>query len=167
MKYQPKVGTETNDRVFTPPELARFVFDYFRPKGFGLDPAAGGGVFYDLMTPQKRDWCEIDRGRDFFDYSRKVDYIFTNPPWSLIRQFVQHGIAIADDVYYLMTINHAFTKARVRDVYNLGFYIADILCVPTPKEFPQSGFQLGVVHWKRGYGYTNIHYVDEKKGCAS
>ena len=158
MRYQPKAGTETNDRVFTPPGLAQFVFDYFKPKGFGLDPSMGDGAFYRLMQDGQRDWCEVDKGRDFFDYSRKVDYIFTNPPWSLIRQFVHHGMDIADDVYYLMTVNHAFTKARVRDVYSRGFYIADILCVPTPKEFPQSGFQLGVVHWKRGDGSTNIRY---------
>jgi hypothetical protein len=56
---------------------------------------------------------------------------------------------IADDIYFLITVNHIFTKARLRDIEERGFSIIEILYVDTPKEFPSTGFQLGVIHIKK------------------
>lgn len=58
---------------------------------------------------------------------------------------------VADNVVFLMTVNHAWTKARLRDVSEAGFGIRSIVLVPTPREFPQSGFQLGAVHYMRDW----------------
>jgi hypothetical protein len=52
----------------------------------------------------------------------------------------------ADNVVFLATINHFFTKARLRDINEKGFYIQAIGLCDTPAEFPPSGFQLGAVH---------------------
>ena len=66
---------------------------------------------------------------------------------------------IADNIVFLITVNHVFTKARVRDVQQAGFGLKEILLCDTPKnnDWPQSGFQLGAIHYQRGYsGYIQL-----------
>lgn len=150
MKYQPIAGTKSNDVVFTPRPLAKRIIDHFRPNGRVLDPARGDGAFYDQIDGEK-DWCEITQGRDFFDYRARADSIITNPPWSLYRSFLIHSMELANDIYFLITINHVWTKARIRDVREGGFGIKEIFLVDAPINFPQSGFQVGVVHYQKGW----------------
>ena len=133
----------------TPPELAERLVKHFAPKGRGLEPCRGSGNILQYLN--NAGWCEITDGRDFFDYTDKVDYIFTNPPWSQIRAFLRHAMEIANDIYFLMTVNHIWTKARLRDVEEGGFGLVEICIFDTPPNFPQSGFQVGMVHLQKGY----------------
>ena len=149
MKYQPNRNYKSDDVVMTPVELAEKLVKHFNPQGKGLEPCCGSGNI--LKCLKDAEWCEITKGKDFFDYENKVDYIFTNPPWSQIRPFLTHSMEIADDIYFLFTINHLWTKARLRDIKEQGFGIVEICTFDTPKEFPQSGFQCGMVHLKKGY----------------
>jgi len=43
------------------------------------------------------------------------------------------------------------TKARLRDLEQHGFGVAELVWVDTPRDWPQSGFQLVAAHLKRGY----------------
>lgn len=141
----------------TPMLLAEKLVNHFQPRGKGLEPCCGNGNI--LRFLRDADWCEISKGKDFFDYREKVDYIFTNPPWSKIRQFLQHSMEIADNVYFLFTINHLWTKARLRDIKQANFGIKEICIFDTPKEFPQSGFQVGMVWLQKNYN-GNIKFVE-------
>jgi len=109
MRYQPGRNYVSNDDIQTPPELAARIVAYFRPEGRILEPCAGTGHF--LACLAGADWCEIKRDRDFFDYRERVDWIITNPPWSQIRAFMTHAFSLADQVVFLMTVNHAWTRA--------------------------------------------------------
>lgn len=149
MKYQPNKDYKSDDVVMTPLDIAERLVNHFQPKGKGLEPCCGSGNI--LRFLDNADWCEITKGKDFFDYSEKVDYIFTNPPWSKIRPFLQHAMGIANDIYFLFTINHLWTKARLRDIQEQGFGIVEICIFDTPKDFPQSGFQVGMVHIRKNY----------------
>lgn len=149
MRYQPNRDYESNDCVQTPPELAKVLVEHFKPKGRILEPCKGDGNFLRYMPGA--DWCEIKEGRDFFAWDKKVDWIVTNPPWSLIRTFLQHAMKHSDNVVFLLTINHVWTKARIRDIGEFGFGLREIALVDMPKTFPQSGFQLGAVHIARGW----------------
>lgn len=149
MKNQPNRNYKSDDVVMTPIDLAERLVRHFEPKGKGLEPCCGSGNI--LRFLDNADWCEITKGKDFFDYNGKVDYIFTNPPFSKIRAFLQKSMEVADNIYFLFTINHLWTKARLRDIAEQGFGIAEICIFDTPKEFPQSGFQFGMVHLARGY----------------
>lgn len=113
----------------------------------GLRPQVSG------LKPQVSEvfWTEIKRGRDFFAWTQPVDWIITNPPWSQIRNFLRHAMTLADHVVFLLTINHLWTKARLRDIREAGFGLREIVLVDMPATFPQSGFQLGAVHLSRGY----------------
>ncbi|MFZ2280537.1 MAG: hypothetical protein WAW39_22255 [Prosthecobacter sp.] len=164
MKYQPNRDYDSNDVVMTPPHLAKRIVDHFKPTGRVLEPCRGVGNFHRYMPGA--DWCEISEGVDFFEYQKRVDWIVTNPPWSQIRPFLQHGMKLADNIVFLMTVNHVWTKARIRDIYSNGFAIKEICLVEMPAEFPQSGFQLGAIHiaraWKGDMKYSDISEIPVK-----
>jgi hypothetical protein len=149
MKFQPNRNYESNDVVQTPVELAGRIVRHFKPKGKILEPCCGEGNFLKFMP--NADWCEISKGRDFYEWSTPVDWIVTNPPWSEIRPFLNHSMLLADNIVFLMTVNHVWTKARVRDIYSAGFGIKEICLCEMPESFPQSGFQLGAIHIARGW----------------
>ncbi len=165
MKYQPNRDYDSNDVVMTPPHLAQRIVDHFKPSGRILEPCRGKGSFQKIMPGSF--WCEISEGVDFFAWSKPVDWIVTNPPWSQIRPFLQHSMELADDIVFLMTVNHVWTKARIRDIYSTGFAIKEICICEMPPEFPQSGFQLGAIHisrgWKGDMKYSDISQVTVKQ----
>lgn len=166
----------TIDERMTPPSFAKKIVDHFRPQ-FGegdtfLEPCRGEGAFYDVL-PSPKDWCEIEEGRDFLEFKGHVSWVITNPPWSKIREFLVKGFEVADHVVYLFTINHVWTKARLRLAREAGFTIDEILLTPFPRVFSPTGFQLGVVHYRRGgdlgcmkFNLTELSWKDTVRGCS-
>jgi hypothetical protein len=150
MRFQPNRDYVSNDEVQTPLPLAQMLVGHFRPRGRVLEPCRGEGNILRFL-PETTQWCEINEGRDFLDFKEKTDWIITNPPWSRIREFLLHGMSLADHIVFLMTVNHAWTKARVRDVREQGFGFKELCLVDMPASFPQSGFQLGAVYYQRGW----------------
>lgn len=104
-----------------------------------------------LLPATSVHWAEVKLGRDFFDWDQPVDWIITNPPWSQVRDFLCHAMEMAEHVVFLFTINHLWTKARLRDIHNADFGVREIVLVNMPQTFPQSGFQLGAVHLQHGW----------------
>lgn len=150
MKSQPNRNYDSNDDVQTPRDLARRIAEHFAPSGRILEPCRGEGNFYRYL-PSGTFWCEIKEGRDFYQWNEPVDWIVTNPPWSQVRNFWRHAMTVADEIVFLITINHLWTKARLRDIKGEGFGIREICLVEMPEEFPQSGFQLGAIRISRGW----------------
>ena len=151
-RFCPPKNSPDKDIVMTPEYVAQDIIKHFNPTGRILDPSRGEGAFYDNYPTDNKDWCELGEGKDFLTYSEKVDWIITNPPWSLMQKFLEHGMKIADNIVYLTTINHYTTKKRIRDMRENNFAIKEIYCVNTPsKPWPQLGFQLAAVHTQRDY----------------
>lgn len=158
MRSQANRNYVSNDNVDTPLDVAKRIVEYFKPTGRILEPCKGSGNFLSCL-PERTMWCELKEGRDFFDFMDHVDWIITNPPWSKMRKFLKHSMEIADNVCFLMTINHVWTKARLRDMRDFGFGIREIIMIDTPSTFQKFGFQVGVVHFKRGH-YGDIKLTD-------
>ena len=150
MRYQPNRDYVSNDEIQTPLYLAEKLIEHFQPSGKILEPCKGDGNILSYL-PEDTLWCEINEGRDFLDWDKPVDWIITNPPWSKIRVFLNHSMTIANDIVFLMTVNHVWTKARIRDIHATGFGIKEISLADMPKSFPQSGFQLGAIHISKGW----------------
>jgi len=153
MKSQPGSDVKTNDVVQTPVKLAKDIVMHFNPEEVVLEPCRGEGNFYRHL-PSGSPWCEISEGKDFFNFSDRVNWIITNPPWSKVRGFLQHGMEIADHIVFLMTINYVWTNARLKLIAAHGFGIKEILWVPWPgleSNFPRSGFALGAIHIERNW----------------
>jgi hypothetical protein len=148
----PKGG---NDRVYTPPGLAQRIVDHFKPTGRILEPCRGAGAFSSAMPGC--DWYEIDDGRDFLagllaSRAGYWDWVITNPPWSQFRPFLKKSMYVAENVVFLSLLNAFFMRARVLDMREADFGIAEIVTMPTPpKPWPQTGFQLAATHIKQGF----------------
>lgn len=156
MKSQPNRDYVSDDVVQTPLYLAHALVAYFKPAGRVLEPCRGEGNIYRFL-PKGSEWCELSEGRDFLAWEGRVNWIVTNPPWSKARAFLQKSMEVSDNVVFLITVNHLWTKARIRDMKNAGFGIKAILTCDMPPSFPQSGFQLGAIHLKKGWaGETRI-----------
>lgn len=151
MQLNPNKNKPEQDIVYTPRDLALDIITHYQPSGVLLDPSSGDGAFFDQFPGDDNHWCEISKDVDFFDFTDKCDWIITNPPWSMMRKFLQHGMEVADNIVYLTSMNHYMTKARLRDMKQAGFGLKEFYCFDTPKSFPQSGFQLAAVHTQRGW----------------
>lgn len=137
-----------NDRIYTPDYLAKHIVEHFKPIGKILEPCCGDGAFLKYMPTA--EWCEIEKGKDFFEYNKKVDWIITNPPYSKYRDFLRHSFELANNVIFLQFVNAFFMKARVRLMKGYGFEIKEILYLDTPpKPWVQSGFQVGCIYWRK------------------
>lgn len=147
----------------TPPKLASDLLEDIQPIGMCLEPCRGDGAFYRVF-PTKKDWCEIEEGKDFFDYTTRVGWIITNPPWSKFRLFLSHSLTLAPDVVLMATVNHFWTKARVREVLDRGFGYKKLYLISTPATFPATGFQLGVMHVSSGYEGA-LEIIDWRERC--
>lgn len=60
-------------------------------------------------------------------------------------------MTVTDNIVWLAPIVNMTTKARLRDLDEFGFGIAELLLIETPKSWPQSGFQLAAVHLRKGH----------------
>ncbi len=164
-RKQPLVPKGGNDRVMTPLPLAKAIILHYDLRGRVLDPCRGEGAFFNQLAvgpnPVITDWCELDEGRDFLTHQwepveRKAtpfDWVVTNPPWSLIRPFLQRSMEVSDNVVFLCLINAFWMTARLRDMEEAGFAIKEICRVAQPHKggWPSTGFALGAVHVQRSY----------------
>jgi len=138
------------DVVFTPPEIAEAIVRHFAPTGKMLDPCRGDGAFWRNMPGA--DYCELQEGKDFFEYTQSVNWIISNPPYSCFSDWLRHSFEIAENIVYLIPINKAFnSSSMLRQTYEWGG-IAEIVHIgPGSKlKFPV-GFAVGAVHYKRGW----------------
>ena len=149
-----------NDRIMTPIYICKQIVEHFNPTGKILEPCCGNGNFLKVI---KADWCEIDKGKDFLQVEGHWDWIITNPPYSIYRAFFNKAMEVSDNIVFLQLVNATFYKARLRDMWSKNFGIKEIWCIETPKEFPQFGFQMGCVHYKRNWrGETLITELVEE-----
>lgn len=153
-----------NDIVFTPLPWARDVVSFFKPEGVCLDPCRGQSAFYDALPEPKR-WCEITEGVDFFEFKDKVDWIVSNPPYSIFSKWLDHSLGLADHIVYLIPVNKLLSSLqKLHKVYRFGG-IAHIRYYGTGRDagFP-FGFPVGAVYMKRGHeGPVEISWYQEAR----
>jgi hypothetical protein len=150
-----------NDVVFTPQPIAEQIVRWANPKGKCLEPCMGEGVFFNLL-PEPRDWCEITKGRDFYDYLERVDWIVTNPPYSDFDRFLEHSFELADDVVLLVPVAKVFKSwGTMKKIKKYGG-IVKVWFVPASRCGFPFGFPAGAFHFQKGYdGETKIEWADE------
>ena len=90
-----------------------------------LDPCRATGNFYNNLPTCKKEWCEITDGKDFFDYTNKVDLVIGNPPYSLWDKWLEHTIKITDKFCYIMGQQN-LTDRRLRFLHSNGYGLTKI-----------------------------------------
>ena len=147
-----KTGKSTaSDTVMTPPEIAKMIMKHFNPSGTILEPARGtGNIYKEMMKP--KDWCEITQERDFFDYGKRVDWIITNPPYSIYDRFLEQCFKVADNVVLLVPIAKAFKSMRIERMVDKYGGLKEILLIGSGIKCGFAfGFPTGCLHYKRNY----------------
>jgi hypothetical protein len=148
---KPQTTANLSDVVLTPDWLAADMIAHFSPSGIIMDPCRGEGAFYDKL-PQDALWCEISQGRDFFFCERKVDWLISNPPYSIFANFLTHSLKLADNVCYLIPLNKILSSVpKMNQVRRYGG-IKHIRHYGSGRDcgFP-FGFAVAAVHLQRGY----------------
>jgi len=148
-----RVAAKPTDVVFTPPDIAADIVAHFAPTGLCLDPCYGDGAFYrHFLAEVEGDWCEIEMGRDFFDYHRRVDWIIGNPPFSIFREWLLHSFTLADNIVYLVPVTkpyHSMSLIQATQAYG-GIREKYIIGTGRSVGF-EFGFAVAAVHFQRGY----------------
>jgi len=142
--------------VYTNEKMAKYLIKRcnFKENDIVLEPCMGNGAFYDhLPFYVNKDWCELSKGRDFFNYNSKVEYVIGNPPFvprKLFWRFHLKAMSISTKgIFWLinMLTMNAFTPRRLNQMNKKGWYI-------------QSQH---IVNDKRWYGrYVWIHFSRKK-----
>ena len=147
-----KSGKSTpNDVVMTKPETAKWIIDYFKPIGTILEPCKGDGAFYNQFEGDK-DWCEIKEGRDFLNYDKRVDWIITNPPFSIFDKFLLKAFEVADNIVFFCPLNKVFKGKKLDIEIRKYGDIKEIIHMGGGSNhgFP-FGFSTGCIYYKRNY----------------
>lgn len=119
-------GNKPNDKVYTPLNISKLIIDKINSKyeicGTILDAFKGNGSFYNQYPNNlKKEYCEIDEGIDFFNYDKKVDWIITNPPYSILEQVLEHSFKIADNIVYLVPLSKIVSSlGRIKQINSYG-----------------------------------------------
>lgn len=145
------MGEKQGDIVYTPGWVAKDMVEHFAPSGTVLDPCRGLGVFGEHLEPDHR-WCEITEGVDFFAWTDHVDWVISNPPYSMTREWFRHSYEVADHLCYLVPLRNVFSGyGFVREIYEFGG-IREMRVYGTGGRlgFPM-GNAVGALHVERAY----------------
>jgi hypothetical protein len=164
MTTQPQllqIALDKKDVVYTPDWVARDMVSFFQPSGSILEPSKGGGVFLKYLPP-KTDWCEIAEGRDFFKYTKNVDWIIGNPPFKQFDKFLFHSFVVAVNVVYLIPADKPFNALpRARMIAQHGGIVHMRYYVDGPQmEMPEIHRPMAAFHFQRDYHgpmYTSFY----------
>lgn len=160
MQLLPEV-LSPSDVVYTPLWAARDMVEFFKPTGKVLEPCKGEGNIFRYL-PAGSDWCEIQKGRDFFAFIDEVDWIITNPPYSLVTEFLWHALEISKNVVFLVPFHNFFRRGTVMDTARKLGWVKHMRYYGAGQKlgFPM-GNPVGAMHFVQGYqGDTSWSWYD-------
>lgn len=162
------MSEKTGDVVYTPRWVAKDMIEHFQPLGSILEPCKGAGVFMEFLPPNAA-WCEITEGRDFFGWTKSVDWTISNPPFSLMRKWFLHSYKVSNNVLYLIPAWKFFCSfGLVSSTRDFGG-IREIRYYGTGGSigFPM-GNAIGAFHIQRGYrGQTAFTFAQTTTGVST
>lgn len=109
-----------------------------------FEPFAGdGNLLNQVVSNNEKEWCEITKGRDIFDYdftNSNVEIIYTNPPFkcmingkykNCVYYFLEYFMTKLTKLHtigFLMNAKsfQSITPKRMAKLNRLGFYISNI-----------------------------------------
>ena len=153
MSAQPqlfKIPLDLGDVVYTPDWVARDMVDYFHPIGRILEPCAGDGVFLKYLPGA--EWCEIEKGRDFFAWNEQVDWIVGNPPYSAFGKWILRAMEISRNILFLAPAAKPFYSEKLSRKMDRWGKIREIRKYGSGSKlnFP-IGFLIGAIYFEKDY----------------
>lgn len=152
---------DKKDIVDTPRWAARDMVEFFKPQGDILDPCTGDGIFLEFL-PANTEWCEIQKGKDFFAWSKHVDWLIGNPPYKQFGKWMYHSMAIADHICYLLPLDKPFISWKMMETMKQWGQVKHMRAygMGTHLNFPM-GFAVGAIYFRKNYhGPMYTTYLD-------
>ena len=155
-------GNKPNDDIMTPQNISKEIIDKLDLYGIVLEPFKGEGSFYNQFPNNvKKEWCEIKEGKDFFKYNKKVDWIVSNPPYSILDEVLEHSFEIADNIVYLLPLSKVVSSmGRIRKIKDYGGVPYIYILGASKCGFPY-GFPACAIYFKRNYNRETKIEIDE------
>jgi len=129
-----------NDKFYTPESAVKEhlkLIDYL-PDDKWLDPFLGHGVYFDNFPTNNKDWCEIEKDKDFLTYNEPVDVICSNPPYSILQKVFKKCIELKPRIIsFLIGVNN-LTAKRIEDMNKAGYGLVSIHMMKIYKWFGMS-----------------------------
>jgi hypothetical protein len=162
------MSERTGDIVYTPRWVAEDMVNHFKPFGNILEPCRGGGVFMEFLPPNT-EWCEIVEGRDFFEWETPVDWVVSNPPYSLTRKWFNHSYKVSNNLLYLVPLRNIFSGyGFVKEIHTFGGIVAIRLYGTGGSIGFPMGNAVGAFHIQRDYcGQTQFTFAQKPAGASS
>jgi len=129
-----KVGSDKNYsmKFNTPKQLVEDLLKLipFENEDFVLDVGSGKNkVWFNCIPTTNKDECEIEDGKDFYDYKNQVDWVVGNPPFPEFIGFLFKSADICRKGFGFLT-NHSrinqITPKRLDDLKAKGFHLSKI-----------------------------------------
>ena len=110
-----------------------------------LDAGSGNKVWFNRIKSENKFECEIERGCDFYQWDKKVDWVIGNPPFDQQKKFLYKATEIArKGVAFLGNINfwNGLTPKRLQKIKDNGFYLQKIHIVTDKRWFGRYYFMI-------------------------
>tara|TARA_R110000744_G_scaffold203771_6_gene322629 strand:+ start:537 stop:1022 length:486 start_codon:yes stop_codon:yes gene_type:complete len=122
---------------YTPKDIAKELIkdiDFTNLEGKVLETCRGGGAFWDCIPDTcEKDWCEIEMGRDFFEYNENCAITISNAPYridisgvrtNIFNKWMNHQLEITTkEAWFLLNAKmwSSLTPVRLKKWEELGW----------------------------------------------
>lgn len=131
--------------------------DYVLDAGSGINK-----VWFKNIDTTRKDEVEIDEGKDFYNFTDKVDWVVGNPPFTELVGFIKHSAEISQKGFAFLT-NHArinqITPKRLGDLEEKGFYLSRIHIMSIKAWFGRYYFLVFTKNKNDGIGYSRENFA--------
>ena len=162
-----KYNQNRRDCVYTPEDLAVKLIKQIKVSKTDvlLDPASGSGVFYRNFPADNRSHkCEIEKGSDYFKFNQKVDWIITNPPYSILNRYLEHSLKLSQKGIAFLVGSYSLTPLRMEMIEKAGFKISKLHYFKVSNWF---GIQCFMVLQKNHPAGTEVTYSRKVYQCSN
>lgn len=113
-----------NNEFYTPKELAKMLIEYtpIKKEDTIFESAYGTGNFYSQFPKENK----IGYSKDFFNETKKWDWIITNPHYSKLDDWFNHTIKLSNKGFGLLIGWNNLTARRIEMCNKEGFGLTKI-----------------------------------------
>lgn len=143
-----KKRENANDVFITPISLVNQHIDLVKdiiktePDKVIYEPFFGTGNYYNLLKERfpnnPIEYTEISLDLDFFDFNKKVNYIISNPPYSIIDKVFEKSCSLHPEIISYLIGFMNLTTRRIEYMNKKGYYILSLHLTKVFKWFGMS-----------------------------
>jgi hypothetical protein len=146
MPVKPKYKHSDRDKIYTPDIIVKQLINIipYQKEDTWCDPCYGEGVFFNNFPTDKKEFYEIELGKDFLSSDKKFDWIVTNIPFSKPKEFIFKMAENCIKGFGILCLANSMTATRLKRLETMGLFLS----------------QLHILYIKEwGFGYRTDFYL--------